>query len=99
VNSPTIPASPLQDATRDGVLKVCREVLAPLVRADGGILYLVSANADDIHIHLAGTCAGCPGAAITRDGMMEPALKPVAPKGKLRVTTGWRVPAGAEKID
>lgn len=99
VDSPTIPASALQDATRDGVLKVCREVLAPLVRADGGILYLVSASSEDIHIHLAGTCAGCPGAAITRDGMMGPALKPVAPKGKLRVTTGWRVPEGAEKVE
>ena len=86
------------DPLHDTVLKLCREVFSPLVRADGGVLYVVSVSAQDIHIHLAGTCAGCPGAAITRDRMIEPALLRVAPKAKLRVSTGWRIPEGSERI-
>ncbi len=91
-------ASPLVDNSRDAVLKVCRDVLAPLVRADGGEIYLVSAAAEDVHLHLTGTCAGCPGASITREKMLEPALMRVLPKVKLRVTTGVHAPNGAEKI-
>ncbi len=81
------------------VMKLCREVLAPLVEADGGEMFLVSASADDIHIHLGGTCAGCPGASLTGDKILAPALQTVAPKAKLRVTTGWRVPEGAHRIE
>jgi len=62
-------------------------------------LFLVSVTAEDVHIHLGGACAGCPGAAITRDRMLEPALKTVLPKARLTVTTGFRVPEGAQKID
>lgn len=84
--------------SRDTVLKVCRDVLAPLVRADGGEIYLVSAAADDVHLHLTGACAGCPGASITRERMLEPAIARVLPKVKLRVTTGIHAPSGAEKV-
>ena len=86
------------DASREIIVKVCRDVLGPLVNADGGVLYLVSVSQEDVHIHLSGTCAGCPGAAITRDRMLEPAIATLLPKAKLRVTTGWRVPEGAEKF-
>ncbi|HWL85721.1 MAG TPA: NifU family protein [Polyangiaceae bacterium] len=84
---------------REPVEKLCRDVLAPLVHADGGQLFLVEVTAEDVHIHLGGACAGCPGAAITRDRMLEPALKSILPKARLHVTTGFRVPVGAEKID
>ncbi|MEO6419889.1 MAG: NifU family protein [Polyangiaceae bacterium] len=86
------------DGPHESIVKVCRDVLGPLVKADGGVLYLVSVSPEDVHIHLAGTCAGCPGAAITRDRMLEPAIASLLPKAKLRVTTGWRVPEGAEKF-
>lgn len=86
-------------ATGDLVLKTCREFLAPLVRADGGVIYVVSATADDIHIHLAGTCAGCPGAVLTSERLVQPALHAVAPRANVRVTTGWRIPEGATKVE
>ncbi len=86
-----------QDA-RETVLKVCREVLAPLVHADGGEIYVVSATADDIHLHLTGACAGCPGVSICRERMFEPVIARVLPKAKLRVTTGLHPLANAEKI-
>ena len=82
----------------DSVMKACTDLLAPLIRADGGEMYVVTATADDIHIHLAGTCAGCPGAMMTRDRLVEPTLHQVAPKANVRVTTGWRIPEGARKV-
>ena len=88
----------MEAAARDQVLKMCREILAPLVEADGGEMYLVSVGADEVHVHLAGTCAGCPGAALTRDRLLEPAFASIVPKLTLKVTTGWVVPTGAEKV-
>jgi Fe-S cluster biogenesis protein NfuA len=81
------------------VLKACKEQLVPLVRADGGEIYVVTVTAEDVHLHLAGTCAGCPGATMTRDRLVEPALRAVLPKVQVKVTTGWRVPEGAKKIE
>ncbi len=86
------------DASRDDLLKLCREVLAPLIAADGGVLYLVSSTTEEVHLHLAGTCAGCPGAALTREDVIAPAVRSVLPKAKLQVTAGWRIPEGAEKV-
>ncbi|HEY1956212.1 MAG TPA: NifU family protein [Polyangiaceae bacterium] len=81
-----------------GLTKVSREVLAPLVAADGGVMYLVKASAEEVHFHLTGTCAGCPGAALTRDGMIVPAVRTVLPKARVIVTTGFRVPEGSTKV-
>ncbi len=85
-------------ANRESVLELCREVLAPLIEADGGEMYLVAITAEDIHIHLAGTCAGCPGSSFTAQSIVGPALLKLAPKSKLLLTTGWRVPSGADRI-
>jgi Fe-S cluster biogenesis protein NfuA len=81
------------------VLKACRDLLAPLIRADGGDIHLMSVSADEIEIHLSGTCAGCPGAMMTRERLLEPVLLALLPKASLKVTTGWRIPEGAQKID
>jgi Fe-S cluster biogenesis protein NfuA len=76
-----------------------RDIIAPLVRADGGHLYLLSVTRDEVHVHLTGTCAGCPGAHTTRDKMMQPILTLVAPNMQIRLTTGWAVPDGAKELD
>jgi Fe-S cluster biogenesis protein NfuA len=81
------------------VMKALSEFVVQLVRADGGELYLVSATTDDVHLHLTGTCAGCPGANITRERLLEPAVRSAAPKATVKVTTGWNVPEGARKVD
>jgi Fe-S cluster biogenesis protein NfuA len=85
--------------SRDAVVKMCREVLAPLIETDGGQMFLVAVTADDIHIHLAGTCAGCPGSSFTAETIVKPALLKLAPKSKLKLTTGWRVPEDAERME
>ncbi len=81
------------------VIKALSELAVPLVKADGGELYVVSIKGEDVHVHLAGTCAGCPGATITRERLLEPTVHGVSPKANVKVTTGWRVPAGARKVE
>jgi len=83
---------------KEELTKVCREILAPLVKSDGGEMYLVRFDGDDVHIHLGGTCAGCPGAALTMDKVFLPALRGASPKVRVVLTTGVRVPEGAEKL-
>jgi Fe-S cluster biogenesis protein NfuA len=80
------------------IIKLCRDVLSPLVVADGGVMFVVKASAEDVHLHLTGTCAGCPGASYTRDGVIAPAIRTVAAKARVVVTTGPRVPDGAKRI-
>jgi Fe-S cluster biogenesis protein NfuA len=81
------------------VVSALSEFVSALVKADGGELYVVSATQDDVHLHLTGTCAGCPGATMTRDRLLEPAVYGAVPKATLKVTTGWRVPEGARRVD
>lgn len=83
---------------KENIAKICREILAPLVRTDGGEMYLVRFEGDDLHIHLSGTCAGCPGVSLTGDKVILPALQAAAPKLRLVVTTGVKAPEGAEKL-
>jgi Fe-S cluster biogenesis protein NfuA len=86
----------VDESTKAHISKVCREILAPLVKADGGEMYLVRIDGDEVHIHLTGACAGCPGAAFTSDRVFLPALRTASPKARVVVTTGTRVPDGAE---
>ncbi len=92
-------SSPNATDTASVVTAAFRDIIAPLVRADGGHLYLLSVTRDEVHVHLTGTCAGCPGAFTTRDKMMAPILSSVAPNMQIRLTTGWSVPDGAKELE
>jgi Fe-S cluster biogenesis protein NfuA len=85
-------------ATIDQLLKVCREVLAPLIRADGGEIYIVAVEANHLSIHLAGKFAGCPGTPLTIRGIIEPAVRAVAPTAKLDISSGIKIPEGASPV-
>jgi Fe-S cluster biogenesis protein NfuA len=87
-----------RDATGP-IVKALAELAVPLVHADGGELYLVSATVEDVHVHLTGTCAGCPGATMTRERLIQPTVNGVSPKATVKVTTGWHVPDGARKVE
>jgi Fe-S cluster biogenesis protein NfuA len=88
----------VDESVKEQIAKVCREILAPLIKTDGGEMYLVRFDGDDMHIHLSGTCAGCPGVSLTGDKVILPALRTAAPKLRLIVTTGVKVPDGAERL-
>jgi Fe-S cluster biogenesis protein NfuA len=85
-------------ASIDQLLKVCRDVIAPLVKADGGELFIVAVEPDHVTLHLAGTCAGCPGAVLTARGIIEPAVHAVAPTARVVVTNGAKIPEGASPV-
>jgi Fe-S cluster biogenesis protein NfuA len=89
---------PVDQSVKEQVAKLCREIIAPLIRTDGGEMYLVRFDGDEMHVHLSGTCAGCPGATITGDKVILPALNMAAPKLRLVLTTGIKIPVGAEKL-
>jgi len=75
---------------KDQIERICREILAPLIKADGGEMQVVKIEGDDVHIHLSGACAGCPGSAVTQDQVILPALRAAAPKVRVTLTTGIR---------
>ena len=96
------------------VVRTLREIVAPLVEADGGVLYVVrvapaQAGAAQtkgnpkvgptLRLHLAGTCAGCPGVKTTTLDVIEPALRAAGVKGDIDVSAGWIVPVGAERVN
>lgn len=69
-----------------------------MVDADGGEIYLVSVHGDDVRIHLAGACSGCPGATLTSRGVIEPAVKATSPTARVVVSSGVLIPQGAELV-
>jgi len=83
---------------REKLLKVCTDIIAPLVHADGGELFIVAIEEASISLHLAGKCAGCPGATLTTACIIEPAIHAVAPLVRVVVTAGFQVPEGATAV-
>jgi Fe-S cluster biogenesis protein NfuA len=81
------------------ISKVLREVVGPLVRADGGELYLVEANDEGVVLHLSGRFSGCPGNTLATRRVIEPAIFAVAPRVRVTVTSGPLIPKGAERIE
>ena len=82
-------------AARDQILEVVRDVVCPLIRADGGELYLVSVAERALALHLAGRFSGCPGNTLTKRRVLEPLLNARFPELKLEITTGPLIPKGA----
>lgn len=85
-------------AAKDQIERVAREVLAPLIQADGGDLYLVSIEETVISLHVTGSFAGCPGNTLVRRRMLEPALTAVAPGIVVTLTSGPLIPVGAARL-
>ena len=54
-----------------------REVVAPLLAADGGGLELVAIASGRAVVRLTGVCGGCPGAPYTLSGIIEPAVRSI----------------------
>jgi Fe-S cluster biogenesis protein NfuA len=79
------------------VVETLRDIVAPLVAADGGALYAM-AFGDGIRVHLAGACAGCPGTRVTGREIIEPALRAAGMRGDIEITAGWTIPEGAQRI-
>jgi Fe-S cluster biogenesis protein NfuA len=88
----------VDEHAKEQITSICREILAPLVKTDGGEMFFVRFDGDDVHIHLAGACAGCPGASLTGDKVILPALRTALPKVRVVISTGIKIPDGAQKL-
>lgn len=85
-------------ASIDQLLKVTREVIAPVLRADAGEVYIVAVEANHLSLHLAGRYAGDPGTPLVVRAIIEPAVRSIAPSARLEVTSGIRIPEGASLV-
>jgi Fe-S cluster biogenesis protein NfuA len=83
---------------RDQILEIVREIVAPLVRADGGQIFLVALGERSLALHLTGRFSGCPGNTLARRRVLEPLLATRFPDLKLEITSGPLLPAGAEPV-
>jgi Fe-S cluster biogenesis protein NfuA len=85
-------------AAKDEIVRVVREVLAPLVRADGCDLYLVSVEESGVSLHVTGRFSGCAGNTLARRRVFEPPLSAIAPGITVTLTSGPLIPSGAERL-
>ena len=86
------------DGSREKLVRICADVIAPVIRADGGELFVISIDADCVTLHLAGKCAGCPGSSLTSASIIEPAIHAVVPGIRVVVTSGFQLPPGASTV-
>jgi Fe-S cluster biogenesis protein NfuA len=86
-------------AARQRFVDLCRDVLRPLIEADEGKLFLVSADEGELVLHLGGTCAGCPGAPLTIRTLIEPAVRAIDPSVRVVVTVGAKRPENAVLVE
>ena len=87
-------------SSRQGeILRVLREVIVPLIQADGGEVYLVAASENSVSLHLGGRFSGCPGNTLAKRRVIEPAINAIAPGAQVTLTSGAIVPPGAQLLD
>jgi Fe-S cluster biogenesis protein NfuA len=77
-----------------------RDVLAPIIEADGGELYVFGLGEGNspLRLHLGGRFAGCPGNSLVCEHIIRPTLEPLLGERAIEVSSGRLVPQGAERI-
>jgi Fe-S cluster biogenesis protein NfuA len=85
-------------SSTDSISAVIRDIIGPLIEADGGELYVLRADPKRVELHLAGRFSGCPGNLVTARRVLEPAIHAVAPNAEVAVSWGMLIPAGAERV-
>ncbi len=78
------------------VEEVLEHVVEPLVRQDGGELFLVELSEQHVSLHLRGRFSGCPGNTLAIRKVIEPALHAVAPSMRVSISSGELVPEQAK---
>jgi Fe-S cluster biogenesis protein NfuA len=82
----------------DELMLVLRDILAPMIRADQGELYLVSVGPSKVALHLTGRFSGCPGNTLVARRIIEPVILKALPETQLELTSGYLIPEGAALI-
>ena len=74
------------------------DVLAPLVEADGGELFFVSATKKLVKLHVGGSWNGAPAVQMATDRIITPAVTAIRPGAEVTVSYGWNLPDGSTRI-
>ncbi len=82
----------------DELRNALERVIAPMVESDEGELFLVHDTGRDVHLHLRGRFAGCPGNELVTEQVLRPLIQAVRPQAKVEVSSGAILPDGAERI-
>ena len=88
----------MAEASSSPVEGMIEEVLGPLLKADGGKVFVVECSAETVSLHLTGRFSGCPGNTLIARRVIEPAVHAVAPGARVTVTSGAIIPAGARLL-
>ncbi|MCA9600135.1 MAG: NifU family protein [Myxococcales bacterium] len=86
-------------SSRDELERVVRQVIAPLLRADGAEVYLIAVTDSEVRLHVKGHYSGCPGLTLTKRRVIEPAIQAVAPEAQVDLSSGAIVPPDAERLE
>jgi Fe-S cluster biogenesis protein NfuA len=86
------------DPRYDEIVRILRDVIVPLVEADGGEVFLLAAESSRVEIHLAGNLSGAPGNGLLCRRILEPAIRTVASDAEIILTAGWQIPEGAVRV-
>jgi Fe-S cluster biogenesis protein NfuA len=80
------------------LLDTLQKIVVPLIEVDAGEVYLVRMKDNEVALHLAGTCSGCPGITLTTRGVIEPALKAINSQVRVTITSGVLIPKDAQRL-
>lgn len=76
------------------IRKILKDIIVPLVEAEGGKLRVLSADGEKVELHVFGRLAGAPGLGLLKRRVIEPAIRTAAPSAQIVITSGCRVPEG-----
>ena len=82
----------------DRILDALRGIIAPLVEADEGELYVLEARPAQVKLHLRGKFSGCPGNNLVAEEVILPVLRREYPEVILDVSSGPLVPDTAQRV-
>lgn len=78
-------------------MEVLEQIVAPLIEADGGELY-VAVDEASATLHVAGAFSGCPGTHTAYEQVIEPALRAAAPGLDIQFSSGALRPEGTQLL-
>ncbi len=78
--------------------RVVQEVLAPLIEADGGELYVVRIADPEVELHLTGRFSGCAGNELVVQRVIQPLLQTVTRDVRVKVSSGPILPPTAVRV-
>ncbi len=87
------------DPISEELEQMIRTVLAPLIEADGGKVYLVRVERDEVTLHLTGRFSGCAGNELVLQRVIQPALERIAADVTVTLSSGHLVPPAAVVVE